>query len=69
MTVAGLFWSLSLTGNYRVLPQHFLSGGVQDPRFRDMLSLFLFIFFVLNSLIVAASALRMARPKILPTAG
>ena len=68
MTLAGLCWSLSLSSTYGELHRHFLPAGLQDPRFRGALRLCLFVFCLLNSLVVAAIALRLGRPKIQPTA-
>jgi hypothetical protein len=68
MTLAGLFWSTSLTGLYATLHRLVLPGGMQDPRYRGMLCLCLFVFCVLNSLLVAGVALRLARPKPQPPA-
>jgi hypothetical protein len=62
MTLAGLFWSTSLTGTYLALHRLVLPGGLQDPRFRGLLGLCLFVSCLLNSLLVAAIALRLARP-------
>jgi hypothetical protein len=69
MTLAGLCWGLSLTGTFRVMQGHFLAGGLEDPRFRGLLGLCLFLICVLNGLLVAGIALRMARPKPQPAAG
>jgi hypothetical protein len=62
MTLAGLFWSTSLTGTYLALHRLVLPGGLQDPRFREWLGLCLFASCLLNSLLVAGIALRLARP-------
>jgi hypothetical protein len=68
MAVAGLFWGTSLTGLYGAMHQLVLSGGLQDPRFRGLLCLCLFVFCVLNSLFVAGITLRLTRPKPQPAA-
>lgn len=67
-TLTGLFWSMSLTALYSALHRLVLPGGLQDPRFREMLSLCLFVFCLLNSLLVAGIALRLARPTTQPPA-
>jgi hypothetical protein len=63
MALTGLFWSISLTGLYSTLHRLVLSGGLQDPRFRELLCLCLFVFCLLNSLLVSGITLRLARPK------
>ena len=62
MTLAGLFFGISLTNNYLTLHRLVLPGGLQDPRLRGLLGLCLFAFCLLNSLLVAGIALRLARP-------
>jgi hypothetical protein len=65
MTLAGLFWALSLTGLYSVMHRMILPGGMQDPRLPELLRWCLFAFCLVDSLLVAGIALRAAkRPAV-----
>jgi hypothetical protein len=62
MTLAGLFFGISLTSTYLTMHRLVLPGGLQDPRLRGLLGLCLFASCLLNGLLVAGIALRLARP-------
>ncbi len=63
LALSGLFWGLSFSGIYRAMHALTLPGGLQDPDFRTWLSVCLFVFSVLNALVVAGITLRLARSK------
>jgi hypothetical protein len=68
MTLAGLFWALSLTGVYSTMHRTILPGGIQDPWFPRLLALCLFAFCLVDSLLVAGIALQAAKRPAVPAA-